>query len=447
MISKRASQWINTPYGLMEGMQLAKADPFSLDQNVAGCINLGTAENELMFDHIQSIVQSSQCLEIAAQDAKYNDFLGIARLRASLSSFINERFEVHHQLKLAPGNVSLHNGCGSAIESLFHVLCDDGDGVLIFTPFYGGFCMDVELRAHVKLIHVPLSSEDGYALNADKLRKVYKDSVAQGVNVKALLLMNPDNPLGVIRSSEEMVSMIKFAEEYDLHLVVDEIYALSVFDQKALQVQRFKSILTFGDVITKPQNVHLLWGFSKDFCVNGFRCGVIASLNQEAMYGLAVLSYFTGVSTVQQKLICDMIEDREWVDSFVGTNMQRLRNAYQTVTQRITAFNESLTDARYAIKYVEAEAGFFIWLNLSPYIHLMDGTDMTVQAKERLLFVDLIENGKLYIAPSSLAFYGAKSESGWFRMIFAAQDQVLKLALDRLFKRLLELQSQSENNK
>jgi hypothetical protein len=60
MLSNRAERWLSEKYGLMEGMSLASKRPFDLDNSPDGCINLGTAENELMFPELQEKVHTIQ---------------------------------------------------------------------------------------------------------------------------------------------------------------------------------------------------------------------------------------------------------------------------------------------------------------------------------------------------------------------------------------------------
>ena len=53
----------------------------------------------------------------------------------------------------------------------------------------------------------------------------------QGVKVKGLILINPQNPLGDIYSPGELREYLEFAKRYNLHVIIDEIYRLSVLDE------------------------------------------------------------------------------------------------------------------------------------------------------------------------------------------------------------------------
>ncbi len=52
-LSQRACQWLETDFCLLEGARLAMASPFDLKHSPLGCINLGTAENDLMLEELQ----------------------------------------------------------------------------------------------------------------------------------------------------------------------------------------------------------------------------------------------------------------------------------------------------------------------------------------------------------------------------------------------------------
>jgi aspartate/methionine/tyrosine aminotransferase len=62
--------------------------------------------------------------------------------------------------------------------------------------------------------------------------------------------------------------ILKFCEDHDLHLVVDEIYALSIFGDS--------SFTSIGELLPSfGERVHGLWGFSKDLSMSGIRFGVL----------------------------------------------------------------------------------------------------------------------------------------------------------------------------
>lgn len=72
-----------------------------------------------------------------------------------------------------------------------------------------------------------------------------------------------------------MIKILKFASTHSLHVIFDEVYGLSTFDNS--NFEPFTSILSLPDIESyiDPQLVHVIYGMSKDFCMNGLRLGFI----------------------------------------------------------------------------------------------------------------------------------------------------------------------------
>ena len=81
--------------------------------------------------------------------------------------------------------------------------------------------------------------------------------------------------------------MLKFASKHTLHIISDEVYGLSTYshilDEK--HGDPFISLLTLDSVdeLIDPSLVHIIYGFSKDFCLNGFRVGFIIDQHNELL--------------------------------------------------------------------------------------------------------------------------------------------------------------------
>src|SRR5690606_9617068 len=121
-------------------------------------------------------------------------------------------------------------GAGAVLELLFFAICDPGDGVLVPTPSYAGFWADLETRDELTIVPVHRQSADEFRLTTEALDRALAEA---GRPVKALLLTTPDNPLGRVYSAAELNEILAWAERAEIHVVVDEVYALSVFGRRA----------------------------------------------------------------------------------------------------------------------------------------------------------------------------------------------------------------------
>ena len=79
-----------------------------------------------------------------------------------------------------------------------------------------------------------------------------------------LLFTSPSNPLGRVYTAAELDQVLDWAEGNDLHLVLDELFALSVFGEAAF-VSGAGRRPGLGD------RTHLVWAFSKVFAASGLR--------------------------------------------------------------------------------------------------------------------------------------------------------------------------------
>ena len=66
------------------------------------------------------------------------------------------------------------------LDTLFHVLCDDGEACLLPAPLYPTFCNDLEARANVKVQVVPTAQENGFFPTVEALESACS-SAADGV--------------------------------------------------------------------------------------------------------------------------------------------------------------------------------------------------------------------------------------------------------------------------
>jgi len=230
-----------------------------------------------------------------------------------------------------------------------------------------------------------------------------------GQSVKALLLCSPNNPLGFMFTREELENIVSWTRQNGLQLIVDEIYGLSVFSKSS-------KLVSIGSVLDElGDDVHFVWSFSKDFCMSGLRAGVIYTENRMARNALRFLPYFCGVSGDTQFALTQLLSDSEFVQNFIRENTQRL---YETYSVHCSCLD------KLGISYVPSEAGFFIWMNLNPWMasHTWES--------ERELWRRLLDKAKVVLTPGEVCH---STEPGWFRCCFsAASSEAAKVAWKRV---------------
>lgn len=113
--------------------------------------------------------------------------------------------------------------CGSteAMMTAMMTVCDPGDRVLVFSPFYENYGADTILSG-AQPVYVPLRSPD-FRFDADELREAFRRGV------QAVVLCNPNNPTGRVFSESELRLLAELAIEHDAFVITDEVYEHIVY--------------------------------------------------------------------------------------------------------------------------------------------------------------------------------------------------------------------------
>lgn len=186
-------------------------------------------------------------------------------------------------------DIYVSNGVSALIDNLTFNICNPGEGVLLFTPTYSMFQLDLCARSGIQLLKVSTNGvRDQY--NADcasevvqRLEEAYEKARSQGIRAKMILLCNPCNPTGRCYSRGTLTAIARFCGKNSIHLVSDEIYAMSGFESSEKDLDSFTSVLNIKDdpkTGVFKENIHCLYGASKDFGLGGLRLGFLITRNQ-----------------------------------------------------------------------------------------------------------------------------------------------------------------------
>lgn len=191
----------------------------------------------------------------------------------------------------------------SLLSTLTYNLCDLGEGVLVETPNYGMFEADLIYQNGLKLIFVPTEGvEDRFSASYSAqlvaaYEKALQTASEQGITVRAVLICNPCNPLGRCYSRDSLIRLAEFCYKNRLHLVSDEIYALSA-GPATPDMDAFTSVLSLSQCDVGPlPSTHILSGASKDFGLGGLRLGWMITRNSLVWDAVRRLGFVLVLST------------------------------------------------------------------------------------------------------------------------------------------------------
>ncbi|HEY6952186.1 MAG TPA: pyridoxal phosphate-dependent aminotransferase [Bacteroidota bacterium] len=186
-------------------------------------------------------------------------------------------------------------GGSEAIIMAMIAVCDAGDEIIVFEPFYTNYNGFATI-ANVNLRPVPLSIQNGFHLPSAKVIESFVTT-----RTKALLINTPSNPTGAIYSREEVQRVVDVAKRHKLFVISDEVYREFAYETRAVGITEFPEIAGQAIVVDSC---------SKRFNVCGARIGVIASHNADVIasalkFGQARLS----VATIEQVAVAPLLND------------------------------------------------------------------------------------------------------------------------------------------
>lgn len=205
-----------------------------------------------------SITKNELSYRVQNFESKYGPAQGIHSTRKSIAHWMNELYD--HTWNF--DNVVISPGSKYSLYSLFQILCDEDDEVIIPAPYWVSYVTLARLsNATIKILDCP--SEKNYKLTPELLKKNITDKS------KILLLNSPQNPSGTIYNYTELAELTKILSQYPhLYIICDDIYNQLIFSPE----KRAPHLL---DVFPKDQlhRIVVVHGASKSFALTGWRLG------------------------------------------------------------------------------------------------------------------------------------------------------------------------------
>lgn len=286
--------------------------------------------------------------------------------------------------------------CGSteAMMASMMSVCNPGDKVVIFSPFYENYGADAILSG-AQPIYVPLNPPD-FTFDVDVLEAAMSQD-----GVKALILCNPSNPCGKVFTRDEMLLIADLAKKYDLYVITDEVYEHIIYEpyqhvyMASLPGMRERTITCNS--------------LSKTYSITGWRLGyVIAS--PEIIERVKKVHDFLTVGAAAPLMEAAVV-GLELKDSYY----KELQAHY---THMKNLFIHGLRDI--GLTFTEPQGAYYVLVDISEFAYQDD----------EQFCIDLAKKVGVGAVPGSSFF--RENVNHLIRFHFAKQDETLYEALNRL---------------
>jgi N-succinyldiaminopimelate aminotransferase len=321
---------------------------------------------------------------------QYARMSGIPEIHAALSA----KYRRDYGLSYAPdAEITVTSGATEAIFAAIQGVCNAGDEVVLFEPYYDSYAATVALAGATRRVVTLERDGAGWGFDPDALRR----SVTPATRL--LVLNSPHNPTGTVFGPAELAFVAELATEHDLIVLSDEVYEHLIFDGG-----RHVPIATLPGMRERTVTVS---SAGKTFSVTGWKIG----------WACAPTPLLTAVRTVKQFL------------TYVsGAPLQPAVAQVLADAPRL-APRAALQEQRDLLCTGLAELGFDVVIPQSTYFATVDVGNRGATA---LGFCrDLPHSAGVVAIPSSV-FYDSAVGDRYVRFAFCKRPEVLAEALRRL---------------
>ncbi|KAK2464359.1 hypothetical protein APHAL10511_003816 [Amanita phalloides] len=401
--------------------------------NPQGTVNLGIADNTLLYRELVDYFKRN--FHLTCSDLTYcASHRGDPRLCHALADFINTYFNPCKPVNSS--HIVVGAGLVAILSQLVGALTNPGDGVLVASPYYYGYDTELMAQQGVAPVGVAIPKSDMFTpAELDYFERALVQSNKKGTRIKAVILCNPHNPLGLPYPEDAIIEYGKFCEKHNLQLICDEVYALSVFSSRDVPVpEPFISALSL-DLEShgiNPCRVHVLYGMSKDFSCSGFRLGALITSpsNKSLIHSMIISAFFSCPSSPAMNLWATLLSDKPFLSHFLKTNRLKLQEAYDYMSSWLRF---------HKIPYMPSSAGHFILVDMRPVLSDMQryGSLLSLGAEEHAeddmaeretALLEFFSKHGVWLTPGS----ACHMEHGWFRVTFSLRRDFIDVALARM---------------
>lgn len=291
--------------------------------------------------------------------------------------------------------------CGSteAMMAAMMTVCNPGDKVAVFSPFYENYGADAILSG-ADPVYIPLVPPD---FHFD--REAVEAAFAQGI--KALILCNPSNPCGKVFTEEELLYLSDLAKKYDVYVITDEVYEHIVY-----KPYRHVYMSALPGMFERTITCNSL---SKTYSMTGWRLGYLIGPKEVIEAAKKVHDFLTvgAAAPLQEAAVAGL--------NFGPEYYEELQREY---TQRRDFLCEGLD--RIGLTYTKPQGTYFVLIDISEFLEKPEFAGWT-----DLQFCEwMIKNIGVAAVPGSSFF--KENVNHLIRIHFAKDKEVLGEALSRL---------------
>lgn len=289
--------------------------------------------------------------------------------------------------------------CGGteAMMAAMMTICNPGDKVAIFSPFYENYGADTILSG-AEPIYIPLVPP-AYTFDPNKIEDAFKSGA------KALILCNPSNPCGKVFTLDEMTVIADLAKKYDAYVVTDEVYEHIIYAPHKM--------VYMASLPGMRERTIVCGSLSKTYSLTGWRLG----------YTIAPAEITDRIKKVHDFLTIGAAAP---LQEAIVTGLRFSQDYYDGLLEKYTHKRDLLLKGldEIGLPHNVPEGAYYVMIDFSEYMKKL-------KVESDLDFAEILARGVgVGMVPGSSFF--KEPIFDYQRIHFAKKDETLNAALERL---------------
>lgn len=332
-----------------------------------------------VFDHLERAIRERKYF--------YTPSLGIWELREKIA----EHYYTKYKIDVSSNRVIITPGSSGAFLVAYAIIMSAGDRIILPDPSYPCY-KNFAYLLDITPVFVPVDEKSRYTLSVDAL-KGYE-------GIKALHISSPNNPTGTLYTKEELSTLVGYCQERGIYFISDEVYHGLTYEQED------HTALGFWD------RAIVINGFSKWFCMPGFRLGwMILPEDMLQKAERVIQNVFISAPALSQ------------YSALGAFDYAYLKSVRETFRKRRDILYEGLKDV-FRIP-VKPQGAFYIWADVSKYTE-----NSFIFCKE------LLKEAKVALTPG--VDFGKNNTTKFVRISYTKEEDALREGIRRIKDHLMK---------
>jgi N-succinyldiaminopimelate aminotransferase len=329
---------------------------------------------------------------IRAGHGQYARMTGIPELHHALSAKLRRDRGLEYA---ADDEITVTSGATEAIFASIQSICEPGDEVVLFEPFYDSYAASVRMAGAIPRA-VELQPPD-WSYDAGSLRRAF------GPRTRAILLNTPHNPTGKVYSRAELEGIAGLCREHDAVCITDEVYEHLVFDGEHVPMASLPGM---------RERTITISSFGKTFSLTGWKIGWAAAA-PELTAAVRAAHQFITFATATPLQHGAAVALAEAGSEYYGTLLSEYRARRDFLVRELSRI------------------GFAVRPPAGAYFVAADFRAFS-DADDRAFVRRLIEEVGVAAIPPSVFYAEPERRRPWVRFAFCKKMETLEAAVERL---------------